>query len=172
MTRKRKNSIVKKQWSHQSKQHIQKSIVVGYEASHALEALSNHLKSTVTHPYLKSAVIKPYWIEMQMPLLLPYAKEHPSYSVAMKIFVLRFNGELRYLLVEQFLEDEFDIDMTINYAFHHPNVITLYLNDCFCLGLMFEKIESYQETLEFLIMNCYEILFNPKKEYSHSSTFS
>lgn len=172
MTRKKKRSIVKKQWSHQTKQYIQKNIVVSSQAKLALEELLSHLNATVTHSYLKSVVLKPYWIELQMPLILPYAKDHPTLSALMKIFVIRYNGKLRYLLVEQFLEDDLDIDMTINYTVHHPQMITLYLNDTFCLGLMFDKIESYQETLELIIMNCYEILFSSEDNHFYSLTLS
>src|SRR5690554_2125446 len=107
-----------------------------------------------------------------MPLILPYAKDHPTLSALMKIFVIRYNGKLRYLLVEQFLEDNLDIDMTINYAIHDPQMITLYLNDTFCLGLMFDKIESYQETLELIIMNCYEILFSSEDNHFYPLTLS
>src|SRR5690554_6495302 len=83
MTRKKKSSIVKKQWSHQTKQYIQKNIVVTSQAKLALEELLSHLNATVTHSYLKSVVMKPYWIELQMTLILPYANDHPILSALM-----------------------------------------------------------------------------------------
>src|SRR5690554_1818647 len=116
MTKNKKSSIVKRQWSQQNKQFINKNIVVTSQAKLALQELLDYLNKTVDHPYLKSVVLKQYWIDMQMPIILPYGKDHPSFSVPLKIFVLQYNGEIKYLLVEQFLEDDYDIDMTINYA--------------------------------------------------------
>ncbi len=172
MTRKKKSSIVKRQWIHQSRQYYQKNIVVTSQAHRALQELLKHLKATITHPFINSIEVKPYWLEMQLPLLLPYAKDRNNLSVSMKIFVARHNDKLNFLLVEQFLEDDFDVDMTHNYASYTPNMITLYLNDSFCLGLMFDEIEAFQDTLELLIMNCYEILFNPEDNQSSPLSFS
>ncbi len=160
MIKKKKNSIVARQLSQQTQQFVSKSIVTTSQAHNTLQRLLKHLKATIAHSYVKDVEINHYWLEIQLPLLLPYLVEQLKFSVSFKVFVIKMDNKNKLLLVEQFLEDGFDIDLTVNYEYHSNNLIKLFLNDSLCIGIIFDNATEYQDALETLIMKCYEVIFD------------
>lgn len=160
MTKKKKNSIVGRQLIDGTNQFVNSPIVSSSQAQIALQKLLTHLKAATSHAYILDTVLNDYWLEIQLPLLLPHAMERLKLYVTLSVFIIEKQGVYNYLLVEQFLEEGFGIDMTTNYAHQSPNLINLCLNDSLCIGIVFDEVNKYQLALETIIMKCYEIVLH------------
>ena len=137
-----------------------------------LHLLNCYLSKDDSVTFKQEVSIDNHWLEITLPISFNVNGQLYRLKLPFKVFVLEGSTGIQLILIEQFITSKFGIDFDLEIIDFKNGFKLVYLDNEPSLALIFEKTHDYQQTMESLVMACYEILFEDRTDTPSQSMLS
>ncbi len=129
-----------------------------------------HEENSVT--FKQEVTVDDHWLTITLPISFNINGQLYRLKLPFKVFVLEGNKAIQFILIEQFISSKFGVDIDLDIIDFKSGFKLVYLDEEPSLALIFDKKQDYQQTMESLVMACYELLFEDNTDTPPRSKLS
>ena len=121
--------------------------------------LKYFIQERVIYPFTFNVKTNHHWLDFQMPLHMFHNNERKTFTLSFSVFLLTNQRKISYLLVENFLENVFNVDVD-EMTTKNAHFIRLHSHDTIHMCYAFNNKHNFKEALEAIVMASYEALYD------------
>lgn len=121
--------------------------------------LKYFIQERVIYPFTFNVKINHHWLDFQMPFHMFDNNERKTFILSFSVFLLTSHRKISYLLVENFLENVFYINVD-EMTPKNSHFIHLHSHDTTHMCYIFSNQHCFKEALEAIVMTSYEALYD------------
>ena len=137
-------------------------------AYHSLYDLKKFIEEKVVHPYTFNLEINNHWLDFALPIHTLIDNKWKTVNLTFSVFVINRGRVSGYLLVENFIEEEFGRDVS-SLTVDESLLSKVYSLDTAHLCLSFMNLSHFSNAIETLMTASYNALYHGKEndEFIH-----
>jgi len=130
-------------------------------AYHSLYDLKKFIEEKVVHPYTFNLKINNHWLDFILPMHTLTESEWETVNLMFSVFIINNGRTSGYLMVENFLEDKFSIDVSL-LKVDDSLISKIHSEDATHLCHSFINVSHFSNAIETIMSASYKALYQAK----------